>query len=398
MRHRPRPLSRRHLLAGTAALTAGLVAVPSVAAARGSAPSADDLGRHARRARRTYDALQHHFHDPGTGLYLETYPRTEANPWSYVWPFSQALVGTQVLAGIRGHHRRYAPDVAARFAALESYWNAGTEPPGYDSYVRPPLGHGGDKFYDDNEWNALAFIQRHLMSSGGDQAALTRAAEIFDLVVHGWDTDPDHPCPGGVFWTQADWSRDRNTVSNAPGAEVGLHLYLLTGERYYLDWALRMYEWVRGCLLAPNGLYWDSIRLDGSIWEAQFSYNQGVMIGAGALLYRATGEPEYLDQARDTATRALAHYAADDRYFTQPARFHAIFFANLLRLGTLRPDPAYYDAMRAYAEQARARVHDPDTGLYRFTGDDPVLLLEQAGMLRIEAMLAWHPDDHAMLT
>ncbi|HEY6738734.1 MAG TPA: glycoside hydrolase family 76 protein, partial [Actinopolymorphaceae bacterium] len=271
---------------------------------------------------------------------------------------------------------------------------------GYDSYVRPPLGHGGDKFYDDNEWNALGFLQRHYTTPGGDEAALRRAAEIFDLVVHGWDTDPTHPYPGGVFWTQAPWSQDRNTVSNAPGAEVGLHLYLLTKRRHYLDWALRMYEWVRDVLLAPNKLYWDNVNLEGHIWEAQFTYNQGTMIGAGVLLYRATGEGRYLDQALETAEAALAFYGENDgqRYWEQPARFHAIFFANLLQLWAIRPDPAYREVMRWYADEARRRFYDAETGLYRFTGDDPVALTEQGGMVRIEGMLAWSPGDYRKLT
>ena len=232
----------------------------------------------------------------------------------------------------------------------------------------------------------------------GDPPALRRAAEIFDLVVFGWDTDPSHPAPGGVFWTQAPWSQDRNTVSNGPGAELGLHLYRLTRKSYYLDWAKRMYEWTRTHMLAPNGLYWDHIDLAGTIEKTQWSYNQGVMIGAGVLLYRATGRRTYLDQARDTARKALAFYAEDDRYFTQPARFHAIFFANLLQLSAVSPDPAYRRAMEGYADAAVERVLDEATGLYRFEGDEPVTLLEQSGMIRIEAMLGWSARDYAKLT
>ncbi|WP_091672135.1 glycoside hydrolase family 76 protein [Amycolatopsis marina] len=399
MDHIRRDISRRALIAGGAAVTAGLVAAPSALASDGTGGSGGaGRGLYARRAQETYMALQRHFYDPERSLYLEEYPRTGGNPWSYVWPFSQAMIATQVLAGLPAVGHRYAGDVADRYRALELYWNDTTEPPGYDSYLRPPLGQGGDKFYDDNEWNALGLIQRHYMTEGGDQAALDRAAEIFDLVVFGWDTDPDHPCPGGVFWTQADWSTDRNTVSNGPGAEVGLHLYLITGDEYYLDWALRMYEWVRGCLLAPNGLYWDNIRLDGSIWEAQFSYNQGVMIGAGVLLYRATGEVRYLEQARSTASTALAYYAENERYFAQPARFHAIFFSNLLQLDVIAHDPAYRAAMHWYAAESRARFRSTETGLYRFTGAEPVQLLEQAGMVRIEGMLGWSRRDYPKLT
>ncbi len=163
-----RAVPRRTVLAATAALP---VLLPAARAEAQGNPDTGALGRHARRARQTYDALQRHFHDPATGLYLETYPRTGDNPWSYVWPFSQALIATQVLSAVRGHHDRYTTDLDDRYRALEGYWNTTTEPPGYDSYLRPPLGHGGDKFYDDNEWIALALLQRHYLTPGGDATA-----------------------------------------------------------------------------------------------------------------------------------------------------------------------------------------------------------------------------------
>jgi predicted alpha-1,6-mannanase (GH76 family) len=105
----------------------------------------------------------------------------------------------------------------------------------------PPYGNGGDFFYDDNEWVGLFDVQRFLMT--GDRTALTRAEQIFELVKSGWDTDASHAAPGGVFWTQATWSHDRNTVSNMPGAELGLRLYQLTRQPSYLDWSRRMYDW-----------------------------------------------------------------------------------------------------------------------------------------------------------
>jgi hypothetical protein len=375
---------RALVIGGASAGATALLAGPTRAAA----------WRHGLRAIAAYEAMQTYFHDRPTGYYLEEYPRTGGNPWSYVWPFSQAMIATQDMSGIPGIGWHYRDDVADRYRALEDYWNAETDPPGYDSYLRPPNGQGGDKFYDDNEWIGLGFVQRRYMSG----TSLQRAAEIFELVVHGWDTDPTHPAPGGVFWTQAPWSQDRNTVSNAPGAELGLHLYLATRRSHYLEWAKRMYDWARRWMLAPNGLYWDHIDLAGTIEKTQWSYNQGVMIGAGALLYRATGDRTFLAQARDTAGKALVFYAENERYFTQPARFHAIFFTNLLRLSTVAPNPAYRRAMAWYANAAYERFRDPATGLYRFEGDKPVQLLEQAGMTRIEAMLSWRPADYAKLT
>ncbi|WP_020577351.1 glycoside hydrolase family 76 protein [Actinopolymorpha alba] len=391
---------RAVIISRRAAVVAGLAAaagLTTVASARADSEPAQG-GKYARRAQRTYGALQRYFYDPATSLYRQTYPRQGVNPWSFLWPFSQAKIATQVMAGIPAIGRRYTAEVDDRYNAVEAYWNPDSGPAAYDSYVRPPLGQGGGQWYDDNEWIGLGLMQRHYMTPGGHAASVERAKQIFDLVVFGWDTDPSHPFPGGVFWNRSPTATNRNTVSNAPGAELGLHLYFETGDDYYLEWALRMYEWVRGCLLAPNGLYWDNVNLSGVFRLDQFSYNQGTMIGAGVLLHRATGDRTYLEQARDTATQALAFYAEDERYFAQPARFHAIFFANLLQLWAVRPDPAYRKAMAWYAEESRARFLDPETGLYRFTGENPVLLLEQAGMVRIEGMLAWAPRDYPKLT
>jgi len=233
---------------------------------------------------------------------------------------------------------------------------------------------------------------------------LKRAEQIFDLVVYGWDDDASHPCPGGVFWTQAPWSQDRNTVSNGPGAEIGAHLYLITGQKRYLDWAKKMVAWTDTCLLAPNGLYYDNIKLDGTRDETQWSYNQGVMLGAKTLLYKATGQRHYLREAQAIASAGLAFYGAiqDDgqtHYFSQPARFNAIFFSNLLQLGAVAPDSRYLTATKTFESQARQRYFDKSTGLFRFDGSTaPVTLLEQAAMVRIQSMLAWSPKDWSKLT
>jgi hypothetical protein len=54
--------------------------------------------------------------------------------------------------------------------------------------------------------------------------------------------------------------------------------------------------------------------------------------------------------------------------------------------------------MRWYADESYRRFRDPATGLYRFAGANPVTLLEQAAMIRIEAMLAWNPRDYPKIT
>jgi Glycosyl hydrolase family 76 len=404
------PMSRRTFAKLAGVLTgaaAGGLAGASAAHAAPPAPSAlpTPTAEASKRAAASNAALERYF-AVDHGLYTETYPKTGDNAYSYEWPFSQAMIAAIDLAGMPSGGS-YAKTARARLKALEYYWNPtpARGPAHYASYVVPPLGQGGDAFYDDNEWDALAKLQWYYET--GDEASLLRAKEIFELVVYGWDTDATHPHPGGVFWTQAPWSQDRNTVSNGPGAEVGLHLYEITREARYREWAERMIDWVDSGLLSPdNGLYWDNIHIDGSIDKTQWSYNQGVMLGAKALLYRATGDAGALADAKAIADAALAFYGAqmDDgrtRYFSQPARFNAILFANLLLLASIARDPRYLAAMNTYEADARRLYLDARSGLFRFPdGEHPnaVTLLEQSAMVRIQAMQAWKPSNWGKLT
>lgn len=405
----PRATRRTWSRVAISALALAVAATVALPSAQADSPGSDRRAA-ATRAAATDASLQTYF---GTdhGLFTETFPNSTdpgANAYSYKWPYSQAMVGAIDRAGIRSNGKaatKAATKTAkARIDALAAYWvpAPAAGPAHYASYVVAPLGGGGDAFYDDNEWDGLALIQWYRQT--GDRAALKRAEQIFDLVVYGWDDDASHPCPGGVFWTQASWSQDRNTVSNGPGAEIGAHLYLITGKKRYLDWAKKMVAWADTCLLAPNGLYYDSIKLDASVDKTQWSYNQGVMLGAKTLLYKATGQRHYLHEAQAIAKAGLRFYGAiqDDgqtHYFSQPARFNAIFFANLLQLGSVAPNSRYLAATKTFEKQARQRYFDKTTGLFRFDGSTaPVTLLEQAAMVRIQSMLAWSPKDWSKLT
>ncbi|MGM7722997.1 glycoside hydrolase family 76 protein [Metabacillus sp. Hm71] len=337
------------------------------------------------RAIDSYQALQKYFYLPDSKLYLEEYPHNGGNPYSYVWPFSRAMAATIDMSQLDKVGDTYKDDVQDRLQGVELYWNNETDPPGYDSYVRPPLGNGGDKFYDDNHWLALNFIK--IYDTTGDEVALNRAKQLFDLAVYGWDTDPSHPCTGGVFWTQAPWSNDRNTISNAPAAEIGLLLYDITGEQYYLDWSKKMYDWVNSCMLAPNGLYWDHIDLEGNINKRQWTYNQGVMIGASVLFYKATGDLTYLKRAEDIADKALEYYGGS-RLYSDPPYFNAIFFKNLQLLESVNNNQTYRKFMQAYADEMWKTVRDPETGLFKLDPNRSVSLLEQSAMVEIYANLA----------
>ncbi len=386
----------RRTIASAAAVLATALSVTTAAAA--PPPSGRPAQTAVDRAAASYSALEQFF-AAGHGLYHEQYPVEPGdNAYSYEWPFSQAHVAALDLAGMPGRlGRQHRPELRQNDAAQVLYWStAGTTGrPGFASGVEPPYGTGGDFFYDDNEWVGLQDVQHWLFFH--DRRSLRQAARIFALVVSGWDRDPAHPDPGGVFWTQANWSNDRNTVSNMPGAELGLRLYQVTGDRSYLRWAMRMYEWTNTHLQSPDGLYWDHVDLQGTIEKTFWTYNQGVPVGVNVLLYEVTGQPRYLREAERIATAGL-HYFGGDRLDAQPPYFNSIWFKNLLLLQSVTHDPRYRRAMGAYAERMWTMHRDPATGLFHFrTGDAHTQLIEQAAMTQLYAVLAWSRADYRRL-
>jgi len=209
--------------------------------------------------------------------------------------------------------------------------------------------------------------------------------------VSGWDTTTTDACPGGVFWEDTAGS-PRNTVSNGPNAEAGLLIYQATGDNYYLTWAEQMYNWVRTCLLAPSGMYYDHLDSAGTVNTALWSYNQGTMIGAGVLLYDITGQSSYLQQATQTANASVQYYGSNNELYQQPDVFNTIFFRNLFALAQVDHNSAYQALAASYANTAWAQDRQV-TGL--FTDPDPnggeSLVNQTAPMAELYALLGGSP-------
>jgi hypothetical protein len=349
----------------------------------GPSRAAAQPGVDAERALRSYAAMQQHYYMPYNRLYRGEETES-AQEFAYLFPFSQALAATSAVAGIPSLGAPYLYAVREHLSGLRSYWNPRRRPPGYESGAL--ASGGGEKFYDDNEWVGLQLVRGYRML--GDPGLLARALEIFRLVVYGWDGNARHPCPGGVWWTQREGTFKRNTVSNAPGAELGLELYQITRRAYYLKWAKRMYHWVQLCLRESTGLYADNIDLSGAIDKSIYIYNQGTMLGAEVLLYQATGKREYLLRAQEAAVTTLAYFTGG-QLEGQPPFFVAIFAENLLRLNALAPNPAYLAYLQAYADRAWNTNLDPASGLFNFHDHEATLLLQQAAMTQLYAYLSW---------
>jgi hypothetical protein len=298
------------------------------------------------------------------------------------------------MAGVSGMKGAYLAELHARMIGLRSYLdtnNSGAAEgtytstlPAYDGTVAPPVGPGGPKYYDDNDWVGIELMRAFKLTR--NPVLLGSAKGIMAFEMAGWSTDPTLACPGGIPFSNSLENTDRNTVTNAPAAELALQLYLATRESAYLQFAQTAYEWVRTCLLQPSGLYADHIRPHGVVDQSIWSYNQGTMIGAGALLYEATGNSAYLYEARQTARAALAYFVPE-RLAAENPFFPSVYFRNLLFLDSITHDPPGPRAAQAYVDgfwQYQRRAND----IFVAGSPPSAQLLVQAAVAQIYALLS----------
>jgi hypothetical protein len=379
------------------------------------------------RATAAYAAMQTtlYVHD-GTSLYRETAAAPGGPAYAYLWPFTRALLGTLALAGAPGGHA-YRPDVQDRLAGLERYWDRFTFSPAYCSSVPGFLGGGGDKYYDDNAWVALALVQAQRMGLS-TSTSRRRTEQVWRFAQKGWDTDRNARIPGGVFWVQQRTgagltNHDRGTGATAGYAELAWHLHQLSGDaavdgdgepiaRPRAVGGLNMANWVARYVDRSErgeGPFWNVARPDGSIDTNLWSYNQGVMLGARVLQYRVTGDAACLDLAERIARQTLATFGD---FRMHPPSFNVMCFQNMLMLAADSRDETLLSSMRqamdAYATwtwDPATGARDPTTHLFYFTdggrparGQQPARLQDQGAMVQLYALLEWSPDDYAKLT
>jgi hypothetical protein len=345
------------------------------------------LRGNAGRALVAYQAMQKYYYLQGSGLY-------SGEPFSYLWPFSQAFAVTISMSHVPHAPVSVSRELKARLVGLDSYLdrNNSGAPEGiytstlaaFDGTVAPPSGPGGTKYYDDNDWIGIELVRAYKLTH--DPAVLASAQAVMAFEMAGWDTNPEHACPGGVPFSNSAENNDRNTVSTAPAAELGAQLYRVTGNAQYLQFAVKAYEWVRRCLLAPSGLYADHISPKGVVEPMLWSYNQGTMIGAGTLLFQATGNSGYLYDARQSARAALAYFTPE-RLGSEIPFFPSVYFRNVLYLDSVTHDPPGKRLAQAYVDYAWQHLRLANN-LFVAGSPPSAQLLVQSAIAQMYAMLA----------
>jgi hypothetical protein len=345
------------------------------------------------RALLAFQAMQSRYYLQGSGLYA-------GEPFSYLWPFSQAFAATVSLANVPHMPVSFARELHSRMIGLQSYLdtdNSGASEgtftstlAAFDGTVAPPAGPGGTKYYDDNDWVGIELMRAYKLTH--EPSLLGSAEAIMAFEMASWEGNPQLPCSGGIPFSNDAENSDRNTVTTAPAAELAVQLYRATGNLQYLQFGEMAYEWVRRCLLQPSGLYADHIDAHGTVETMLWSYGQGTMIGAGTLLYQATGNGAYLYQARQTARAALAYFTPEQLGSEIPF-FPSVYFRNLLYLDSVTHDPPGAKLAQSYVDYAWQHLRLTNN---LFVAGSPAAaqLLVQAAIVQIYALLSSPPSSY----
>ena len=235
---------------------------------------------------------------PTRALYADAFRpgKERPNQPAFMWGCGVQL--TALTAAARLDKPTYLPLVRSYIAGLDVYWSKADPVPGYDVLPGPK---SPDRYYDDNEWLALALVEAYELTAAA--ADLDRADKTFKFVMSG----EDDQLGGGLFWHEQE-KKSKNTCSNGPAIVAALRLYAVTHKADYLAAAKRLYGWTNDHLQDTDGLYWDNVKLDGRVEKTKFTYNTALMLRADALFYGLTHEKKYLDEAERVAKAAEAHW------------------------------------------------------------------------------------------
>jgi predicted alpha-1,6-mannanase (GH76 family) len=242
--------------------------------------------------------------------------RPRALNWQAIADSSSAVLTTQFY-NTEGHYFNennsgstkfnYWPQAHALDALVDTYVrtkDARLKAQMDDWFVGVPIKNGNtflNNYYDDMLWNALAMLRAY--DATKDKKWLDATQTLWDDIKLGWNDN----LGGGIAWQKKQLTY-KNTPANGPAIILAARLYQHLHRQTDLDWAKKIYDWEKANLVDPTtGFVYDgkNRQNDGKLDNWKFTYNQGLMIGAGLAMYGATKLPFYLDDARKTADFTL---------------------------------------------------------------------------------------------
>ncbi|KAH8879954.1 family 76 glycoside hydrolase [Thozetella sp. PMI_491] len=158
---------------------------------------------------------------------------------------------------------------------------------------------------DDVLWWGIAWSAAYDLT--GDVKYLNEAKIIADYGNQYYDTST---CGGGIWWNRERTYKNSVTIGLYVKLSARLHNQI-SGDTTYLNRATTGWNWflniglINSAGLVNDGLTNSCVNNNDRVW----SYNQGLAIGSGIEIYKATGDANALATAQKLADAAMSNTA-----------------------------------------------------------------------------------------
>lgn len=264
------------------------------------------------------------------GVYREKIVGDKKMPeTAFCWPYGVLLAA--LAKGCEVDRKTYEPHLRSALTRLEAYWTPGA-PGGYS--VLPGQEKSPDRYYDDNAWLALHWLEAYAATK--DKRYLKPARRAMDFAIAG----EDKKLGGGIYWREKE-KTSKNTCINAPVAMVGFLWKQKTGEDRYVAVAERTLKWLDR-LVDKDGLAFDSVALNGKIEKTKWTYNSACFALAHLYRFRVSGDSKSLDKALKTLDSALKRWVDPQSGAVNDPGYFAMHLVDALYAASELTGESYY--------------------------------------------------------
>jgi len=169
----------------------------------------------------------------------------------------------------------------------------------YDGFVGRYPDWTRNKYNDDIMWWTIACTRAYSITN--DDRYLKRAKDSFDFVYNNFG---DETMGGGIYWLNERTSKNScvNCPAIITAARLSVLLkdasYLEKAKTLYA-WQTKTLTDGNGKVF--DSIRYNKVRQSTRVGRGSLTYNQGTYIGAAVLLFQQTGDRTYLDDAIKTA-------------------------------------------------------------------------------------------------